>query len=313
MKGFTLSIFTFSIKAKTPLYLPLYKGSTIRGGFGHALRRVCCVARKRDCVDCILRERCIYSLVFETPVPEDAKMMRRYPSAPHPFVIDPPLDGQRLYEPGKILDFRLILIGRAVDYLPYFVYSFHKLGKIGIGRDKGKFLLQKVTSNSLQGDGEVPVYNEEDKVLKSPCAPFAWSKIVEQDPPESIRISFLTPTRIKYRGRLTKDVEFHVFFRNLLRRISLLSYFHCGQTLNDHGFKELIDRAKGIRTTIHTLYWNDWERWSARQRTRMKLGGFIGDVTYEGDLRPFWPYIKLGEYVHVGKGSSFGLGRYEVR
>ncbi|NIA10440.1 MAG: CRISPR system precrRNA processing endoribonuclease RAMP protein Cas6, partial [Nitrospiraceae bacterium] len=62
----------------------------------------------------------------------------------------------------------------------------------------------------------------------------------------------------------------------------------------------------------NTLYWHDWERWSNRQGTRMKLGGFMGEVTYKGDLRPFWPYIRLGEYVHVGKGSSFGLGRYRI-
>jgi len=199
-----------------------------------------------------------------------------------------------------------------VDYLPYFVYSFHELGKIGIGRNKGKFSLQKVTSKRLQGNEEVPIYNEEARVLNASNPPFTWPEIVEQDPPERVRISFLTPTRIKYRNRLTKDAEFHVFFRNLLRRISLLSYFHCGYRLNDSGFKELIERAKGIRATAHALYWNDWERWSNRQGTRMKLGGFMGEVLYEGDLRPFWPYIRLGEYVHVGKGSSFGLGRYEV-
>jgi len=44
----------------------------------------------------------------------------------------------------------------------------------------------------------------------------------------------------------------------------------------------------------------------------MKMGGFMGEITYEGDLKEFWPYIKMGEYVHVGKGSGFGLGRYRI-
>jgi CRISPR/Cas system endoribonuclease Cas6 (RAMP superfamily) len=38
----------------------------------------------------------------------------------------------------------------------------------------------------------------------------------------------------------------------------------------------------------------------------------IGEITYKGDFEPFRQYIRLGEYVHVGKGSSFGLGRYRV-
>jgi len=44
----------------------------------------------------------------------------------------------------------------------------------------------------------------------------------------------------------------------------------------------------------------------------MKLGGIIGNVTYAGDLTPFLPFIVLGKYIHVGKGATFGLGKYEI-
>lgn len=44
----------------------------------------------------------------------------------------------------------------------------------------------------------------------------------------------------------------------------------------------------------------------------MKLGGFLGEVIFAGNFGLFWPYLSLGEYVHVGKGSSFGLGKYEI-
>ena len=57
---------------------------------------------------------------------------------------------------------------------------------------------------------------------------------------------------------------------------------------------------------------HDWERYLARQDTRMKMGGFVGRVEYQGNLREFFPLLKLGEVVHVGKGTGFGLGRYKV-
>ncbi len=54
------------------------------------------------------------------------------------------------------------------------------------------------------------------------------------------------------------------------------------------------------------------ERYSARQDTRMKMGGFVGKVDYQGNLAEFVPLLKLGERVHIGKGTAFGLGRYEI-
>lgn len=45
----------------------------------------------------------------------------------------------------------------------------------------------------------------------------------------------------------------------------------------------------------------------------MLLGGFTGEITFEGCLGPFMPIIRAGEALHVGKGTSFGLGKYEIK
>jgi hypothetical protein len=56
----------------------------------------------------------------------------------------------------------------------------------------------------------------------------------------------------------------------------------------------------------------DWERYSSRQKTRMKMGGLMGEITYGGPVAAFEPFLRAGEILHVGKGTSFGLGKYEI-
>ncbi|RKY57915.1 MAG: hypothetical protein DRP95_06470, partial [Candidatus Latescibacterota bacterium] len=114
-----------------------------------------------------------------------------------------------------------------------------------------------------------------------------------------------------YRERLVLELEFHILVRSLLRRISLLSYFHCGREL-DLDFRGLIDRAGEVEVVDRGLRWHDWERYSGRQKVRMRLGGFVGSVCFRGDLGEFWPLLVLGQEVHVGKGTSFGLGWYRI-
>ena len=124
-------------------------------------------------------------------------------------------------------------------------------------------------------------------------------------------VSFLTPTRITFDHQLHTHPEFHVVIRNLLRRLSNLSYFHCGRELN-LDFKELIESAKRIETRDGQVQGRDWDRYSARQDTKMKMGGFIGEVEYRGELGEFVPLLKLGERLHVGKATGFGLEKCQV-
>jgi hypothetical protein len=53
-------------------------------------------------------------------------------------------------------------------------------------------------------------------------------------------------------------------------------------------------------------------RYSRRREVTHDLSGFVGEVTFAGELAPFLPYLKLGEYLHVGKNAVFGNGWYEI-
>jgi hypothetical protein len=310
---FRVGKFTLRLRALADLHLPAYKGSTLRGGFGQALKEVTCALKRQNCQSCLLKDRCVYLYLFETPPPADAEMMRLYPSAPHPFVIEPPIDGVQTIPEGGTLTFGLTLIGRALDYLPYFVYAFIHLGERGLGRGRGKFFVEEVLADTDRG--LVAIYDVEGKSLRQEpqlsISERVQQRATELAGGECLSIDFLTPTRIKFDGHLVEKPEFHHLMRSLLRRLSSLSYFHCGAML-DLDFRGIIKKAQGIEIGESDLRWHDWERYSSRQKNKMSLGGFLGTISFEGDFSEFFRLLCLGELVHLGKAASFGLGRYRI-
>jgi hypothetical protein len=126
-----------------------------------------------------------------------------------------------------------------------------------------------------------------------------------------VTIAFVTQTRLKHEGKWVQIPEFHIVFRRLLGRLSSMARFHCGGPL-EVDFKALIDAARRIRLVRDDTKRTSWSRYSNRQNTDMRWGGLLGSVTYEGNMAPFWPYLLFGQYVHVGHGATFGLGRYRL-
>ena len=81
MEHFSFSRYCFVVRAKSDLYLPPFKGSTLRGGFGHVFRKIVCVNKDKECNHCFLHEKCIYARVFESR-PPSRHFVRKYSVAP---------------------------------------------------------------------------------------------------------------------------------------------------------------------------------------------------------------------------------------
>jgi hypothetical protein len=145
LESFRLARYRFDLEAVEPLHLPAYKGGTFRGGFGYAFKKMVCIqADWRACTPCKLGNACPYGYIFETTVPEDSQVLRSLREVPTPFVIEPPPDEQMSYQPGDRLAFGLVLVGRGINYLPYFILAFQELGRTGIGKPPGKYALQRI-------------------------------------------------------------------------------------------------------------------------------------------------------------------------
>lgn len=330
MKDFRVARYRLVLVAKNRLLMPPYKGSTFRGGFGTVFRNITCSQRGQECAPCLLRDACPYSYIFETAPPQGSEALRNYRAVPRPFVIEPSLDRKQVYEPGEELVFHLVLVGRAIEYLPYFVVVFRELGDIGLGKGRGKFELTRIEAASVANAGmagaeganaSALVYTGEDGTVRSVEASVTWEDVIRlgrqrlgadaDGNARRITINFETMTRLVYQEGLVGKPEFHIFIRNLLRRASSLAYFHHGKLL-DVDFKALIADAETVRLSARDTRWVDWERYSNRQGTKMAMGGFVGTAVYEGELAKFLPWLYLGEYVHVGKGATFGLGKYTL-
>jgi hypothetical protein len=313
--NFTLACYRLTLEALETLRLPTFKVSALRGGFGHTFKRLVC-AQPRQCQEyCQRGNACPYGYIFETAPPDDSEVLRTFNKIPRPFVFTVPDDRRTIIPTDERLSFGLTLIGRGINYLPYFIAVFRELGRVGLGNTRGQYRLFTVESVSpYTGAGGI-VYQHGQEATSTSDTTINQDIVATQAatfPPDRLTLNFLTPTRLKHQGRWVRNgPPFEAFIKILLGRISSLSYFHCGQQF-ETDFRGLIDRAAGVKIVRSDTRWEDWERFSGRQKQRIKMGGLMGTVTYAGDLAPYLPLLALGELVHVGKGTVFGNGQYKI-
>ena len=308
----TYSYFNFTIEFIEYAKLPAYKGSMFRGAFGWAFRNAVCVTNEKSCDNCNLQQMCAYFLVFETEIPQNNLwFLKGVKKLSHPFVIHPPIEQLREYHKSDILNVGLTLFGNYISLLPHFVKTFKQMGESGIGVDRRKYKLIKVT-NTIDSDHSNIIFDQSNTAIKEKYNIIPLGDNSKLENVSEITLEFITPARFQKAGKVLthqSSVTFDLIYNSLLRRYYTISRLFCNGSEDD--YPDPLDTSN-IKVKSNNLHFHEWERYSARQNKKVELGGFIGSITLEGDLTSFIPLLKAGEKINIGKNTVFGLGKYKM-
>lgn len=309
---FKIAYLTFQMEAEGRIELPEFQGAFFRGSFGKIFRKIVCLQRQEICDECRLIKNCVYVYLFESRRLANNNLTWNTSHDPHPFVLEPPLSNKLIYYPGDGFSIGLVLFGEGIAYLPYFILVFEEMGRRGIGKQYGRFKLTEVTATDIKG--EVQVYNSLDGNLKDniPVITPEILNLLNLTGSNKVDLNLLTPARIQQHGEPVRQLTFPLLVRALMRRYSWLSSLYSG-SLPELAYQDILLQAESeVKLISSSLKWQKLEHYSYRQNKHYKMGGLTGELNFIGNLSPFLPLLRLGEYLHVGKGTAFGLGRYRV-
>jgi hypothetical protein len=305
-----ISRFDFECRWQKPAFISPFPGSMLRGALGRSLKMVVCAIRQRTCEDCLLVRQCLYARIFERKPVEGQKL--NLSSLPHPFVIAWQPSISRRYDVGERFRFSLILFGDYIDMLPYFVYAVDRMGADGLGGadregKRATAVLERVSC------GNTMLYTRDHPELPA-AIPYEVLDVAGQapaDPAANVSIVFETPLRVKKDGRFARDLDFTTIMQAVTRRLKGLWACY-GTEPGGFDLNAVMSQARTIRTVDKRLNWLEQKRYSNRQATEMQMGGVSGRITFAGDLTTLLPLLETAEKVHIGKATSFGLGRIVV-
>jgi hypothetical protein len=146
-----------------------------------------------------------------------------------------------------------------------------------------------------------------------------WATLTPPPAPQhlpGLTLHLHTPLRLQHDGHALgpQELSLRTLLAQLLRRLNLVLDLHCAIRPAPFDAPALLAAAQaGLHDDRSGLRWKDWTRYSARQRQEMTLGGVLGRWHLAGDaavLAQLWPWLWLGQWLHLGKNATMGMGGY---
>jgi len=285
----------FSIQFAKPVVFENFSVFLFRSLLGKELFRLICPFKKKICDSCSLRFKCAYSYVFESPVTKDNPILFGRNFASHPFVMSTDVGVNKSTETLKLT---MLLIGDAAEYIPIIFWSLIRAGQHGIFKARVPFKINALFINGQSAyDGEK---------LSMPKEKHCWT--LNESPEQrkgQLFLEFLTPVRFKKDGRYIKQLSFEDVIQAALRRLEILS-----ATYGSLEFKKIAFPQFVLEHEHGQMSWKDYDRWSARQKQKMRMGGSVGLLTASGVFsQTCLSLLEGAQLFHIGKNTSFGLGK----
>ena len=251
-------------------------GSTIRGAFGVSLKKVVCINPSFECDGCFAKDNCLFYDFYEQK------------NRAHQYRFDISLNPQNY-------DFTLYLFEDATEKLAIVVSALYMmLTQQGLGINRDKFGIKSIFCNDIPiyVDGKIDISKVEAKI-------FEIDKVYER-----CSVKFITPIRMKVQGKYIRTKpELQTLLYSILTRVNEIKDLPRIKLPFKPDYKE--SEAK--------VFFKDFDRYSNRQKSKMKFGGVLGKIEYvDLDVMSF-KLLKLGEIIGVGKQTVFGLGKIEVK
>ena len=278
-----------SLNALERAELPPYLGSTLRGALGQALLQT-------D------KEACAF--LYRNSEKED---MDAGKVVAKPYMIIPPeiQRPQTVIEQGEKLNFELLLFGSAEESVSAVVSALEQLYRFGLGARRYRFDLSEIINSQTQR-----IIWRKGKYFKD-AVTAAEIQGEELQNVTGMVIKICTPLRIRHGGRLVKKISFQTLIRNITNRIMELTERY-GGWIDQEEADRLLVLSEKVSTVHEEIKVERMERYSNRTNGKMDFSGLIGTIEYEGDLTPFVPWMYAAQKLHIGRNTTFGMGKIQV-
>lgn len=258
-------------------------------------------------------------LFHSTPGPW-AQKMRQYRTVPNPVIIRHHDLGPRLVRPGDAVRVDIVLIGHANRFLGALLQAAQAAAQKGLGfrESRGGATLSAVHQIDLEIADTRPLTPG-----TMMGGGIAWTSPPCPPAPTGVTVHLITPLRVRNGDDDGEDsvdrnhssyiedparLDARSVLMTLVRRISMLSYFHTEHPL-DTDFASLKRLAQATALSVDGVAFEALQRPETRRNPAEARNGLVGRFPLAmGAGNPFWPYLWLGRWVGVGHGANVGLG-----